>query len=156
MTASTLKPDETTERTLEPIASFESFAEAERAVDRLADEGFPVKRIRVVGRGLAVVDRVTGRRSFDDAAAEGAVTGAFITGFLGLLFGLFTPLTGGLLIALYGVAFGAAVGAMTGLLLRAVSGGPRRFSSARSLKADRYDVLTDAELVVDARARLAG
>jgi hypothetical protein len=158
MTAGTLTPIETDERALERVASYDTYAEADRAVDRLADERFPVHRVQVVGRGLTLVEDVTGRRSFDRAAAEGAVSGALIAGTLGLLFGLLNwvdPLISALLLGLYGVAFGAAVGALLGLGLYALTRGRRDFSSARSLTAGRYDVLADAEVAADARTRLA-
>jgi hypothetical protein len=158
MTTDTLTPVKIDEGTLEPVASFDTYAEAERAVDRLADQRFPVERVQVVGHGLTLIEKVTGRRSFDRAAAEGALSGAVIAGFVGLLFGLlnwFDPLISGLLLGLYGVVFGAAVGALVGLLSQALASGRRDFSSARSLEAGRYDVLADAEVADDARARLA-
>ena len=34
------------------IASFRNYADAERAVDGLADRGFPVERVAIVGRDL--------------------------------------------------------------------------------------------------------
>ena len=67
----------------------------------------------------------------------------------------FDPLISGLLPALYGGVFGAAVGALVGLMVHALTGGRRDFSSARSLRAGRYDVLADAEVAEDARTRLA-
>jgi hypothetical protein len=158
MAVDTLTTRKTDERALEPVASFETYADAERAVDRLADERFPVEHVQVVGHGLTMVENITGRRTFDRAAAEGALSGAFIAGFIGLLFGLlnwFDPLISGALLALYGVVFGAAVGALVGLLTQALTSGARDFTSARSLKAGRYDVLADAEVAEDARTRLA-
>ena len=38
-------------------------------------------------RGLTLVENVTGRRGFERAAGEGAISGAFIAGFVGLLSG---------------------------------------------------------------------
>ena len=43
------------------IASFSSYAEAERAVDFLSDQGFAVERVAIVGTGLRYVEQVAGR-----------------------------------------------------------------------------------------------
>jgi hypothetical protein len=43
------------------IASFASYADAERAVDHLTDASFPVEYADIVGRDLRLVERVTGR-----------------------------------------------------------------------------------------------
>ncbi len=42
--------------------------EAERAVDRLSDQGFPVERSAIVGLGLRSVEQVTGRMTAGSAA----------------------------------------------------------------------------------------
>ena len=140
------------------VASFDEYADAERAVDRLADDGFPVARLKVVGEGVSLVEDVTGRRGYDRAAYEGAVTGALIAGFLGVLFGLlnwFEPLISALLLGIYGVVLGAALGSILGLLAHWTTRGARDFSSVRSMRARRYDVLSEAEVADEARARIA-
>ena len=139
--------DNHTDHTLEPVASFDAYADAERALDRLADERFPVERVQLVGRDVTLVEDVTGRRSFDRAGSEGALSGALVAGLAGLLIG-------GLRLGLYGLVLGAAVGALVGLLIQSLTSGRRDFSSRRSLKATRYDILADAEVADDARARL--
>jgi hypothetical protein len=150
---------ETDRRELAVVASFDDYAAAERAVDQLADEGFPVAHLRVVGEGLRFVEDVTGRRDPDRVAYEGAVSGAIIAGFLGLLFGLLNwlePLISALLLGVYGVVFGAALGAILGLIAHATARGARDFSSVRSISAERYDVLAEADVADEARARIAG
>ena len=158
MTTDTLIRDTDIRGGLELIASYDDYREAQRAVDRLADEHFPVERLRVIGEGLTFVEDVQGRRGYGRAAVEGAIAGALIAGFVGLLFGLlnwFDPLISGLLLGLYGVVFGAAFGALFGLLSHAMANGERDFSSVRSLRAERYDPLGDAAIAAEARERLA-
>ena len=41
------------------IASYENYQDAQRAVDRLADAGFPVERAAIVGRGLSYVEQAS-------------------------------------------------------------------------------------------------
>ena len=43
------------------VGSYSSYEEAQAAVDRLSDEGFPVENLDIVGSGLRLVERVTGR-----------------------------------------------------------------------------------------------
>lgn len=72
------------------VASYPIHAEAQQAIDRLADAAFPVQYSEIVGRDVRLVERVTGRMSDGRAAAVGAVTGAWLGLFIGLLVGLFT------------------------------------------------------------------
>ena len=153
-----LTPKSATDRgELALVASFDDYAGAERAVDRLSDDGFPVERLKVVGEGLTFVEDVTGRRGYGRAAAEGAATGALIAGVVGVLFGLlnwFDPLISALLLGIYGIVFGAAFGAILGLFAHWMTRGARDFSSVRSMRAQRYDVLATADVADQARARL--
>jgi hypothetical protein len=43
------------------VAKFGDYESAQRAVDRLSDDGFPVEKLDIVGSGLRLVERVTGR-----------------------------------------------------------------------------------------------
>src|ERR1700744_515841 len=65
------------------VARFDDYETAQRAVDRLSDDGFPVETLDIVGSDLRLVERVTGRLTKARAAGAGAVSGAW----LGLLFG---------------------------------------------------------------------
>ena len=43
------------------VGRFDDYESAQRAVDRLSDDGFPVENLDIVGSGLRLVERVTGR-----------------------------------------------------------------------------------------------
>ena len=58
------------------VASYSAYEEAQAAVDRLSDEGFPVENLDIVGSGLRLVERVTGRLTMARATAAGAASGA--------------------------------------------------------------------------------
>jgi uncharacterized membrane protein len=149
---------ETIEPQLELVASYDNYYDAQRAIDRLADARFPVERLKLVGEGLTYVENVIGRRSFGRAAAEGAVFGALVTAFIGLLFGLFSwydPLLSGLALGFWGLLFGAAAGALFGALAHATSGGKRDFASFPSMRADRFELLAEAGVAEGARMELA-
>ena len=67
------------------VASFTTYEEAQEAVDRLSDSGFPVENIDIIGSDLRTVERVTGRLTKRNAAAAGAASGAWFGLFIGLL-----------------------------------------------------------------------
>ena len=136
------------------VASYPSYEEAQAAVDRLSDERFPVENLDIVGSGLRLVERVTGRLTNARAAAAGAASGAWFGLFIGLLVGLFTrgPAWIGLIIG--GLLIGAAWGAVFGLVGHAATRGRRDFSSARTLTATRYDIVALGGTAEQARSVL--
>ena len=120
------------------VARFDDYETAQRAVDRLSDDGFPVETLDIVGSDLRLVERVTGRLT--KARAAGAISGAWAGLMIGILLGLFT--TGAWLgVVVAGVAIGAAFGAAFGFAAHAATRGQRDFSSIRALSATRYDLI---------------
>jgi hypothetical protein len=138
------------------IASYETYSEAERAVDYLSDNKFPVARVAIIGSDVHMVEQIMGRLNYGGAALRGAGTGGFTGLLIGWLFGLFnwvTPVLAAFTLAIYGLVFGAIVGALFGLIFHALQGGRRDFSSVRAMVPSRYEVVADAE-VADEAARL--
>jgi hypothetical protein len=138
------------------IVSYSSYEEAERAVDRLSDLGFPVERVAILGQDLQTVEQVTGRMDYPRAAWRGALSGAVPGALIGWIFGIFNwidPLITGLLLALYGAILGAVVGAIIGLIVYAMQGGRRDFASVTIMHPQRFEVVVDDE-VADEAARL--
>jgi uncharacterized protein YqgC (DUF456 family) len=135
------------------IATFDNYADAERAVDYLSDHRFEVNRVAIVGRDLEYVEQVLGRMNYGRAALRGAGSGAMVGVLVGWIFGLFNwiePLTSALLLAGYGLIFGAIVGAIVGaligLLIHTLQGGRRDFASVGGLKAKYFDVVADVDV----------
>jgi hypothetical protein len=140
------------------VATFEAYADAQRAVDWLSDQGFPVERVAIVGTGLRYFEQVTGRFTTGRAAHLGAVQGALLGMVFGLGFGLiFTidPDPAIVLLTLYGLASGAVLGALVGAVAHAATGGARDFSSVPAMQAERYEIMVDDE-VADRAADLLG
>lgn len=138
------------------IASFDDYAGAQRAVDYLSDQRFPVERIAIVGEGLKLVEQVTGRLTWGRALGSGLLSGAVIGLLIGLLFGLFALSSAALLsLLLYGLVMGAVFGALWALIGYALTGGRRDFTSVGGMRADRYNVLTDPEVAEEAHRLLA-
>ena len=147
-----------TRRTREVVASFRTYEEAQAAVDRLSDEGFPVEGLAIEGRGIRVVEQVTGRMTYGTAALQGALTGAMIGLLMGLLFAAFSwfaPAESLIVLVLWSVLIGALWGTLLGLLGHWLTRGRRDFSSVRGLVADSYDVTADTDVADEARRRLS-
>ncbi len=128
------------------VESYTDYGDAEHAVDRLSDDGFPVERLTIVARDLKLVENIVGRRGYGDASRGGAVTGGVVGALLGFVFGVLSwvdPLISGLSLAFAGFFVGMVVGVAVGLLAHWLSAGRRDFSSVSSLRASRYDVVAD-------------
>ncbi len=138
------------------VGSYEDYQQAQRAVDFLSDEKFPVENVTIIGSDLRMVERVTGRLTMGRAVAAGAASGAWFGLFVGLLLGIFAAdgsswfgsVVSGLLI---GLVFGAVFGAVG----YSASQGKRDFTSTSQVVASRYDVLCNPQFAEQARAELA-
>jgi heat induced stress protein YflT len=142
----------TTRRTITTVPSYEA---AERAVDHLSDQGFPVEHVTIVGSGLRYVEQVSGRLTNGRATALGTGYGALLGLFWGLLFGLFFTVDSGSFFGVlaYSLIVGIVFGALVGLLGHVMSDGRRDFTSMSTTRADRYEVQVD-EGFADAAQKL--
>jgi len=141
------------------VASYDDYAEAERAVDYLSDQGFPVERVAIVGHGLRYVEQVQERVTVGRAALVGAVQGAIlglVFGALASLFFVLDPSPATALLLLYGLAAGAFLGAVLGVLAHLAAGSDRDFASVAGMEADRYDIVVDEEFAERAAELLRG
>jgi uncharacterized membrane protein len=123
------------------IASYDDYATAQRAVDQLSDDGFPVEHLDIIGSDLRLVERVTGRLTKRRAAAAGAASGAWFGLLIGLLLTLFSSGGAWIVLLAVGAAIGALWGAVFGYLQHAATRGTRDFASSRTLAAMRYDIV---------------
>ena len=134
-------------------ASYDDYTAAQRAVDQLSDDGFPVEHLDIIGSDLRLVERVTGRLTKRRAAAMGGASGGWLGLLIGGLLSLFT--TGPWIIPLaLGAVLGATWGAMFGYLRHAATRGARDFASARTLVATRYDIVARDSYIDAARRGL--
>jgi hypothetical protein len=134
----------------ETVASFDTYSEAQRAVDRLAQADFPVKQVSIVGDGLKSVERVTGKLSYGRAAGAGALSGAWLGLFFGLLLVIINPASD-LVFVGAAVLIGAAFGMMFTIVSYAVNRRRRDFTSVMQVIATSYAVTVSAELANRAR-----
>ena len=137
------------------VARFDDYETAQRAVDRLSDDGFPVEKLDIVGSGLWLIERVTGRLTTGRAAGAGALRGFWAGLLFGALLGLFTTGHSFLSVVATCTAIGMAWGAVFGYVVHARTKGQRDFSSVRRLVATRYDLVAREGTVDRARSMLS-
>jgi hypothetical protein len=132
------------------VARYADYASAQRAVDFLSDNEFPVERTAIVGTDLRLVETVLGRMTVARAAAVGAGSGAWFGLLIGLVFTIFST-SAWWAVLLTALAVGAVWGAIFGAAAHALTGGRRDFTSSSSLQASQYAVVVDAEVADEAR-----
>jgi hypothetical protein len=135
------------------VATYPDYAAAQKAVDYLSDNKFPVEKIAIVGTDLRLVENVLGRLTTARAALAGAASGAWFGLFIGLLFGIFSD-SGWLAILVVTILVGAVWGAIFGAIAHATTGGRRDFASRSSLQASQYAVTAATDASEEARALL--
>jgi hypothetical protein len=135
------------------VATYPDYASAQRAVDYLSDNKFPVERTAIVGTDLRLVESVLGRLTIARAALAGAGSGAWFGLFIGLLFGIFS-VSNWFAVLIVAILIGAVWGAVFGAIAHAATRGQRDFASRSSLQASQYAIMVDAEVAEGARQLL--
>jgi len=135
-----------------PVGSFATYAEAQRAVDHLADRAFPVEDVTIVGVDLMLVERVLGRLTWGRVLASGAASGVWMGLFVGALLAYFQGNAGALIV---GLVAGVLFSMLFAALGYAVQRGRRDFTSTSQLVAGRYDVLCQPRNAERAKEMLA-
>jgi hypothetical protein len=123
------------------VGTYDTYVEAQRAVDFLSDEQFPVQHVSIVGSDLKMVENVLGRLTRGRAAMAGAASGAWFGLFVGVLLSLFASKdTNGFGLVVVALLYGSVFGAIFGFVGHALSGGKRDFTSRSKIVASSYDV----------------
>ncbi|WP_020580213.1 general stress protein [Actinopolymorpha alba] len=139
-----------------PVGSYPRYVEAQRAVDFLSDNNFPVENVTIVGSDLKLVERVTGRLTQGRAIAIGAGGGAWWGLFVGILLSLFARSgASAIFLVIFGIVIGALFGVIFGWLAYRATGGHRDFTSRTQVVAGTYDVLCEPKHADEARNLLA-
>ncbi len=137
------------------LAVYDDYAAAQRTVDFLSDQEFPVENCMIVGTELKRVERITGRLTNGRVAVGGLLSGLWLGLFIGIVFALFTDEnTLGVIVST--MLFGAAFGLIWALVGYAMTRGQRDFSSITQVVATRYEVLVEHKVAARARELLAG
>jgi uncharacterized protein YacL len=136
------------------VGIYNTYADAQRAVDYLADEKFEVQNLAIVGTELKSVERVLGRRNWGTVVTQGVQSGVstgLLVGLVVLIFARPASLLGLILVSLVigvvlSVGFAAAAYAM--------SRGKRDFTSVTQTVATKYEVLCEHKVAARAREML--
>lgn len=137
----------------DPIAVYDTYLDAQRAVDYLSDNHFPVQFVTIVGSDLRMVERVTGRLTYGRVALASGLNGAWFGLFVGLLLQVFGKAPAGTVLA--AMLIGAAFAVFAGVISYAATRGRRDFTSTSQIVAREYEVLCLTEHVTDALDLLA-
>ncbi len=136
------------------LGVYERYEEAQKAVDFLSDNQFPVQNCLIVGTDLKQVERVTGRLTTGKVAAGGLLSGVWMGLFVGLIVSLFG--TGDTLpIIASTMVFGALFGLVWAMAGYAATRGRRDFTSVTQVVATRYEVLVEHKYAEQGRQILA-
>lgn len=136
------------------LAVYDDYATAQKTVDFLSDQHFPVQHLMIVGTDLKRVERITGRLTTGRVALGGVLSGVWLGLFVGLVFALFVD-ENALAMIVSTMLFGAVFGLIWALLGYALTRGQRDFSSVTQVVATRYEVLVEHKVAAQARELLA-
>ena len=131
------------------LAVYDTYEDAQRAVDYLSDHGFAVQNVLIVGTDLKQVERVTGRMSWAKAIGSGALSGMWLGLMVGLLMSAFgngpaMPTVASAVIA------GAFFFGVWGAIGYALTHGKRDFTSVSQVVATRYEILVEQATFAEA------
>jgi len=137
------------------LVVYDDYAAAQKAVDFLSDESFPVENCMIVGTDLKRIERITGRLTTGKVALGGVVSGLWLGLFVGVVLSLFSDGSSAIATVLSTVLFGAVFGLIWALVGYAATRGQRDFSSVSRIVATRYEVLVEHKLAAQGRELLA-
>jgi Heat induced stress protein YflT domain len=136
------------------LAVYDDYAAAQKTVDFLSDNKFPVEHLMIVGTDLKRVERITGRLNTGRVALGGVLSGLWLGLFVGLIFSFFVD-ENILAMIVSTMLLGAVFGVVWALLGYALTRGQRDFSSVTQVVATRYEVLVEHKVAAQAREVLA-
>lgn len=125
----------------ELLGRYGTYLDAQKVVDYLADNDFPVANLTIVGNDLKSVEQVTAKLSYPKVAAAGAAQGAMFGIFVGLVLTIFSPGSNALAQILSSVGIGMAIWMVVGVVSYSFRRGKRDFASQSQVLATSYDVV---------------
>jgi hypothetical protein len=137
------------------LGVFEQYVDAQKAVDTLSDNQFPVENCLIVGTDLKQMERVTARLTWGRVALGGLLSGVWLGLFVGLILSLFSRPSNPLTLLLYTALYGAVFGLVWSLVGYGFTRGARDFSSVSQVVATRYEVFCEHKFAQQGRQILA-
>lgn len=138
------------------LGIFEKYEEAQKAVDYLSDQKFPVENLAIVGTDLKLVERVTGRKHWGSVLRQSIMTGISTGLLVGILLAIFAQPGQFLQMLAVALVMAIVINLLFGALTYRLSGGKRDFNSIRTTIPNRYEILCEHKVVAQARELLQG
>jgi hypothetical protein len=136
------------------VGIYQTYVDAQKAVDYLADQRFEVQNLAIVGTDLKSVERVLGRRSWGTVIVQGLQSGVSTGLLVGLVMLIFTKPSNVLLLLLVALAIGIVLGIVFNAAGYAMTRGRRDFTSVTQTVATKYEVLCEHKVAAQAREML--
>ena len=137
------------------VGIFSSYADAQKAVDYLADEKFEVQNLAIVGTDLKSVERVLGRRTWSTVLLGGVQSGVSTGLLVALVLLIFVPgVQSFLVLLLSSLGIGILLGMAIAAIGYSMSRGRRDFTSVTQTVATKYEVLCEHKVAAQAREML--
>ena len=138
------------------VGIYNSYEDAQKAVDYLADHKFEVQNLAIVGTDLKSVERVLGRRNWGTVITQGMQSGISTGLLVALVMLIFTRPQSFLVLLAVALAIGIALGIGFSAAGYAMSRGKRDFTSITQTVATKYEVLCEHKVAAQAREMLQG
>ena len=138
------------------VGIFNTYADAQKAVDYLADQKFEVQNLAIVGTELKSVERVLGRRNWGTVINQGVMSGISTGLLVALVILIFIRPESFLALLLVALAIGIVLSIGFSAAAYALSRGKRDFTSITQTVATKYEVLCEHKLAAQARELLQG
>lgn len=122
------------------VAAFRTHEEATAAVERLADEGFPLPAVTIVGSDLHLAERIMGKMTPAKVAISGAAQG-LTWGLMMAIFSILFYPGANFIIPLILVCAGVLIGMIISTVAWAMSKSRGNFAVQSTMVATRYAVL---------------
>lgn len=136
------------------VGIYNSYPDAQKAVDYLSDQKFEVQNLAIVGTELKSVERVLGRKTWRTVLLSGVQTGVSTGLLVGLLMLIFVPMQNIGLLFLVALAIGIAISIVFQAIGYALSQGKRDFTSVTQTIATKYEILCEHKVAARARELL--
>jgi hypothetical protein len=136
------------------VGIYNSYADAQKAVDYLADEKFEVQNLAIVGTDLKSVERVLGRRNWGTVITQGMQSGISTGLLVALVMLIFAQPGSFLLLLAVSLAIGISLGIGFSAAAYAMSRGKRDFTSVTQTVATKYEVFCEHKVAAHAREML--
>lgn len=137
------------------IGVYTSYADAQRAVDSLADRDFPVANLAIVGTDLKLIERVTGRKTWGTVLTQGVANGLSTSFMVALIMWFLDPGRSLVSIFLTALLVGVLIGLVFAVIGHALTRGQRDFTSISQTIPSKFEILCEHKVAIEARQLLS-